>query len=1158
MKERINRLARGIIDQEKPEMTWQPEVAEEIVRADGVSGHELIVSSANGLNVKGFVYSSSARVKIPESGNSFGGLRNRIRYDVDTSYLAPGDRIEGKFILVTNCGEQEIPYEFTVDSGAPGERLSDLKTPKDFLRIAEQDQDTALRLLGYRDFIDAPFMQDLHIRTVYDGLANHGSRQNFMEEFLIAIGVKKPVRLMTDGAPREYSDPAERIEDTIVIRCDSWGYFSLEAESDSDFILLPKKSATEQDFRDGALRLPFTVLPDHLHQGINMGAIRIRSTLLNVSIPVTVRISADRNRDERVCADNEVVGIFTEALESLKNGETGTQMAEKIRRRIDRLEAIDGEHKNLPIYRLCADTLDEKRSTKQFMSDMREAGMSGNRSGGSAGDSYLAMLEACGMFDGDDDGIALYSMLERVFDRGSRSPFLYQRVLQIFEVHPEIMREADDLTVLTGWYAVRKADISKEMAFRLAALVEERRDYFAPAVSLMKKLYEKYPDDRILTAIVRMLIRGDRREEKDFPWYERAVKHDISLTKLYDYFLYSLPEAYDRLLPESVLIYFTYAQNLERESREVLYYNILRYAAPDSRILEDYRPMMERAALEELFEGRINRKLAVLYRATIYDEMIDAQLARILPPILRSARITCRNPQMKYVVVVHEELLTEDAYPLKRGKAYVPLFGDRDVILFQDSYGNRYASVKYECTPAMGNIDATLAACYARCPDNPILQADACVRAMEKDEIGAEEAEILTRADETLELHPLFRAKMRAVLIRYYRKNAGKGNDSLRDGDIRYLLSLDPSRLTQEDRTMICAILVESGRLSEAWEMMEKYILTGLSDELTAVLVSHLILERLFEENGLLLHLAFRLGERDREDSVILDYLCEHFNGTIPQMMGILRKALRSHVETYDMEERIVAQMLFTGQTEKMDSVFELYASGEHTSENIVRAYFTVRCREYFLENRNPGDRMFQYLEGLVDATAEKEKLPDIYMLALTRYYATLPDLDHAQRAICQTLVNALIDEGRVFAYYKELAKFILVPGDIMDKEIVEYHGKKDIVPYLQLRILPEEEEFHYEDMKTVYPGIYIHEKVLFEGEIMEYRIEEVQDGEKTIVEEGSVSCREVRTIAPGNRFANLNEMSLSAEMKSDRGLRDKMIEYIKKDAAVEVLFPLQ
>ena len=294
MKERINRLARGIIDGERPRMSWQPEAVAETVRYGAVTKREFSISSVNRLNVKGFVYSSNPRVRILGGNNSFGGVRIRIAYEVDASFLAPGETIEGSFSLVTNCGEEEIPYSFTIGSGAPGEKLGGLVTAEDFLHVAELDQETALRLLDYQGFTSAPFMQDLHVRALFDGLRGYGSRQNFMEEFLISLGVKHPVRLMTDEREIRYENLTEHIQDAIIVRSDSWGYIRVDMETDGDFIYLPRKSFTHVDFSEGILQIPYVILPEHLHAGKNSGYIRIRSRHLRAVIPVTVMMSGER------------------------------------------------------------------------------------------------------------------------------------------------------------------------------------------------------------------------------------------------------------------------------------------------------------------------------------------------------------------------------------------------------------------------------------------------------------------------------------------------------------------------------------------------------------------------------------------------------------------------------------------------------------------------------------------------------------------------------------------------------------------------------------------------------------------------------------------------------------------------------------------------
>ncbi len=109
-------------------------------------------------------------------------------------------------------------------------------------------------------------------------------------------------------------------------------------------------------------------------------------------------------------------------------------------------------------------------------------------------------------------------------------------------------------------------------------------------------------------------------------------------------------------------------------------------------------------------------------------------------------------------------------------------------------------------------------------------------------------------------------------------------------------------------------------------------------------------------------------------------------------------KAVGSRVETYDMEERLLAQMMFSGKTDQIDRVFSLYMMRKKTSDLLVKAYFTLKSAQYFLYDVPADDEVFRYLESMVYRTAEKEKLSTIYLLALSRYYAGLERLDGERR----------------------------------------------------------------------------------------------------------------------------------------------------------------
>ena len=70
MRERINRLAKGIIDSEVPKIKVTPTGIGDVVKSGGAIRRELVVTSENNLHIKGLVYSSNYRVKLMRNKNT--------------------------------------------------------------------------------------------------------------------------------------------------------------------------------------------------------------------------------------------------------------------------------------------------------------------------------------------------------------------------------------------------------------------------------------------------------------------------------------------------------------------------------------------------------------------------------------------------------------------------------------------------------------------------------------------------------------------------------------------------------------------------------------------------------------------------------------------------------------------------------------------------------------------------------------------------------------------------------------------------------------------------------------------------------------------------------------------------------------------------------
>ncbi|MBS5116360.1 MAG: hypothetical protein KHZ10_00490 [Clostridium sp.] len=1191
MRERINRLARGIVDAELPKLFLSPVKVEETLGSDTIYKRELYLSSENNLSIKGLAYSTHSRVRI--ASRSFGGLRNHIVYEVDTSWCENGDVIRGTINLVTNGGELEVPFLFCVETTASIRVLSTLHTVEDFVDLAQKDMDLALRLMEYKDFTDAPFLQDLRVRAVFDGIRGHGNRQNALEEFFLGLGVKEPVGLTLSASSKTYDNPKKQVSDRIVLQKNGWGYVYLEVKADGEFIELSQKTVTQADFTDDRFDLAFKIHPERLHRGKNLGAIRF----LTVHGETVVRITATAGNEPGAAArDREItrssIARYLTLREEYESGKNDpAKVLTKLQRELDAIRGACGSSLLHSLFQaetyldagrpdqaaLCLDSCrdqiaaeEERTGTLYCFYQYLQYRVNPDETRRDAvlrllrkkldkrkGRFYLQLLLLKMKPELFEEGPTLFDSFKTQYRNGCHSPFLYIEACRLLEKDPALLVNMEPFEIHALYYGVTHGMIGEALALRAASLASGAKFFHRLYYRLLAALYEKYPEKEILTAVCCLLIKGNMRTDACFPWYEKGIKEEISLTRIYEYYLYSLPASYDQMLPKQVLLYFSYEHShMDRRSRSVLYANVLTYLKPGDRLYKAYEREMEKFAMEQLFEGRIDRFLAVIYRHMIYRDIIDAQVARVLPGILRSNRICCQDTSMKYVVVGSALLEGEDAYPLNDGTAYVPLYFDDCVLMFQDVYGNRYMDIPYTKEPVLEERELE-ERCFEMLPDHPMLKMRACLGIMEKEEIDGDGIRVLQDALDSLPVKELYQQKMLTRIIAYYNDQARNGEEAMNEEGGAYLLRLDKKRLSRTERVGICETLISQDLYKEAYGMIREFGEEGLRIKRLLKLCTKLISQNLAEADDLLLHMARRIFLSGKGDGVILDYLCRYFNGANSDMYRILVQAVREHTETYDMEERLLAQLLFTGSDKHLDTVFDLYAGRKKTSDAIVKAYFTIRCVDYFLKGQTPGDRVFAYLEGAINGSPEIRKLPEIYLMAMTKYYAGLPSLEKEQQQVCRRCMAVLLDQGMVFAYFKDLAPYVDLPGELLDKEIVEYRGTPEGRPVLMVRVLPDEEEFHEEELKPVYKGIYVRQKLLFEGEVMEYTISEYENGEPVEKANGRISCREASAGDRGNRFSALNTMGLCLAMKDDQRLKEAMLRYVTESQAAKELFPL-
>ena len=1014
----------------------------------------------------------------------------------------------------------------------------------------------------------------------------------------MALQVKEPVKLTLETGTRIYENLTGIAEDYIDIAAGTWGYVSADITVDAPFIEPGTFRITDQDFVQGRCRVGYRIVPSRLHRGRNFGCIRVKSLREEFLISVEAEGYHAAGNAERESGTDRFMdhgslykylslrldyeaGVYEPALllnqmmketEHLRADFPGDERAKLIQAELLILNgrednaslALDDArdhvlaHREEQVELYCFYQylrLEIKPSLQQKESLVRYIRKLLWEDGEVRPYLFLMLMKLDETMA--QNPLELYRSMASLFNQGCNSPFLYASACRLLEAHPDLFVRLGDFEIQALYLGVQKGIVSRATALKAAGLALGLKHYRKLVERLFAKLYQTYEEQAVLEAVCSLLIKGDCKEKDAFVWYEKALEQGINLTRLYEYFLYSLPDDYGHLLPKEVLLYFSYDKDLDRHSRQVLYRNILEYMNPSAELYQNYTRHMEQFAMEQLFQSRISRSLAVIYEHMIYKDMIDSRVARVLPGILKSCRIRCGDSRMKYVIVRYEELEDEEAFLLENQTAYVPLFSERSVLLFQDAYGNRYLDVKHWKVSVMDRPEL-LAQCYEVYPDHPMLKLSECRdivnRGVETDDQAALLEEIVTQ----MHLSPVFEGRLMQAVTDYYCRKASEDKDGDGVFNCAYLVQIDKKHMAARQRQQICETLISQNYMREAYNMIRDYGSQYISTPRLMKLCTKTILMNLFDQDDLLLGLSHQVFCQGCYDSVILDYLCEHFNGTVSQMYEVLIQGVREHVETYDLEERLLGQMLFTGCCDQMDSVFELYMKRKTTKEMVVKAYFTQKSVQYFLEEKDMDQRVFEYLKQAVGNTFDKDRMPTIYLLALTRYFSTLDKVEAGDAELLKTMTSLLLEEGLVFPYTRELSKHIPVPEDIMDKAMVEYRGKKDAHPELQVRILPEETGYHSEDIRRVYQGIFVKQKVLFEGETMEYRIYDYLDGHRRLAAEGQVECDHKLEGKENSRFACLNEMGAAIKDRDDSRLLNAMEDYLKKSAALGRLFPME
>lgn len=688
---------------------------------------------------------------------------------------------------------------------------------------------------------------------------------------------------------------------------------------------------------------------------------------------------------------------------------------------------------------------------------------------------------------------------------------------------------ASEETVSTAKAASQKAGSAKEAAQAASAYL----DFLA----------SNFPeDDELLGSLCVILIEEDRKDPFSFALYREAVLRDLGITMLYEAYAGAFPKDSDEAMPRQILLYFSYDNNLPQDACAAVYRDVLLHVDPASELYRIYEPQIRDFTLKCLFEGRMDERLAVLYSHMLYPDMIDRNLAKRLPDLLKSCSIVPQKPGMRSLLIHYPELTEEERYQGKDGAFYAPVYFDNAEIAFEDAYGRRFSGCASK-KPLMQE-PALLKRCFELAPAHPMLKLSAAKEILAGGIHTETQKEIIK---DVLKSLPLAHA-MQEALIHALCAYGGAA-------DWLTLVNLD--EVSFETKRAICSLLIREGQDETALGLLKRLGLEAASAEEQAKLASALIQSGKApvtdgEADPFFLSLCKSAFNNGADDPALLAFMTQYYENCTEDMYAVMLAAEKALAPLHDLPEKILVAKLFSGVRTHIDETFVRYVRCCRQQEVIVRAYFTVRANDYFVEGREDVAReTFEALFSYISAQDAPEKLPTVYLLAWTRYEAGRAQLSADEKALCQKLTDLLIEEKLVFYYTKQLRKKIDIPEAISERYYIEYRGNKERPPRLMIRFGTD--AFRQEEMTRVYQGIYLWSTILFLTDELHYAI--YDDAISALpVQEGMIAVKKLHKGESG-RFELLNRMTGALEARNLPALKEEMQNYLLQEKMNRALF---
>ena len=1130
----------------------------------------------------GICYSSNPRMRVINA--QFRGNDNVIEFVFDSSGMEPGDVSEGEFIILCNKGEYSLPFACVRDAEFVYSSLGHIKNLFHFANLAMSNWDEAVNVFYSNAFLSVLNGQDAQYKSLYRGLSENVLNERNVDEFLVAVKKKNRMTYSVSCSEISVVNPKAEMTKPIALKKSSWGYISIDVKSEGNFLYLPQTHFCDTDFSGDLCEIPVTIMPNFLSNGRNFGKVYI-TTPVN-ELEVTYIIDKERKDVTRLESFMfrqslaKLLHLYIDlTFDRISKEEWSTTC-------LDIAEKINGTREHNVLGKLFSAQIllvsNRKEDAAWLINQVREEIESEQYSNETYGyylyissllsreaDYVAKALKKIKKFYSKDSSNSIYAwlilyltedfykrndrkleFLIEQFREGNNSPLLYIEGLSILNTDPSLLMKLDDYEEAVLKFGYKYKAISPSLGERVTFLVSREKEFKKIWFDILKYQYSYMPSKELLNVIVNYLCRGNKISNEYFEWYRLGVNAELRITRLYEFFMDSVSLDYDEDLPQMVMMYFAYQNDLDYRKKAFLYHNVLTRKNKYPEIAVSYRENLENFAKSQIVDKHINKDLLYIYAKVMNPQFVTEDIANECVSLQFVREIKVPDEQYIKVILIHDKIVGEQKFLPENGTVYCPIYSKDFRLFYEDENGNRIV-VPDE------NISGPIL-------NNPMLLER--ISYMVPDKIGL----IMCRVEgeyayETINERNVFDYEklLDSNVVTYsYKKIIIKNlldyyfeNDYVAELE-DLLQKVKPEIFAGNEKSRFIQILAARGMYDTAFEIMDCFGTEHIEDKNVLRLVSRLLERTDFEENEKMISYAQYIYRKGKYDANVLSYLSQYFQGNSKELRCLFKDSEEFGIDTFALLENILVQMLFTNvySGEKLKFLNKYIAN--NGSLGIIKAFLSHSSYDYFVLDSITDDDVFDTIEKLLE---DNEDINRICKLALIKYYSSGDEASWNTQIITD-IVNEEIDKRVCFPFFMEFEKIVPKLQSFTDFSFVEYKGKASghvVIHYCIEHEDGTDTEYKKEEMNHLYGGIFVKPFILFCGDMVQYYITEENDNMEQLTESSVVQKNESVSYSKPWRYTALNDCIVSKEMGDYVTVENDLLAYMEKDYLTKELFKI-